>query len=63
MAGQRESGGALGFQGGLLAGFIGQGTVWLVTWAPSSAHLQPRGEPMTEATREDPHEENDGGNY
>jgi hypothetical protein len=38
------------------------------SWAPSSAHLQPRGEPTTEAIREDPHEEapheeNDGGNY
>jgi hypothetical protein len=27
------------------------------SWAPSSAHLQPRGEPTTQATGEDPHEE------
>jgi hypothetical protein len=37
------------------------------SWAPSSAHLQPRGEPTTKAIQEDPHEEarheeNDGGN-
>jgi hypothetical protein len=37
------------------------------SWAPSSAHLQPREESTTKATEEDPHEEapreeNDDGN-
>jgi hypothetical protein len=27
------------------------------SWAPSSSHLQPKGEPTTQATGEDPHEE------
>jgi hypothetical protein len=36
MAGQRESGGALGFQGGLLAGFIRRGKVLLVTPPPAT---------------------------
>jgi hypothetical protein len=42
MAGQRESGGALGFQGGLLAGFIGRGKVWLVTPPPATDAMRRR---------------------